>query len=395
VQPTANPVGNDASAVEQIRRAAAAWSDAPESRLHVALGNVNDTFTSTQASGPADAMPPRNIVLFNDPYDDISPPSGCSGTLAIGGYWRSGTLTSSVNGVSFYPALRLYVIFNSGFSCFLGNVDNLAEVATHELGHGLGFGHSSVSDATMAAFAYGNRGPRLGQDDKDAAHCHYPRALTLTSPNGGEVWIEGSLRAITWTSPAESGLDAGTVTLEWSADNGASWTKIAEGEPDDGTYLWSVPSSLGGGKRVRVRRPNRVTPTPAPYPASCSADGSDTAFTIGAVPPAGVVPALQLARSGGSLVLTWSTSCSGQATGYAVYQGTLSMLRAGYSDLAPVTCAAGTDLTETFVPGSGDRYYLVAATVPGAEGYLGDSSFGSPRQAAADACAPREAATCP
>ena len=90
VQPGGNPLANDALAVEQIRRAALAWSEAPESRLNVILGNTADTFTATQASGPADAMPPRNIVLFNDPYDDISPPSGCSGTLAIGGYWRSG-----------------------------------------------------------------------------------------------------------------------------------------------------------------------------------------------------------------------------------------------------------------------------------------------------------------
>ena len=192
VQPAGNPLNNDAAAVEQIRRAAAAWSEVPESRLTVAMGNTADTFTTTNPTGPADGMPPRNIVLFNDPYDDISAPSGCSGTLAIGGYWRSGSLTSSMNGVSFYPALRLYVIFNTNFSCFLGNADNLAEVATHELGHGLGFGHSTVADATMAAFAYGNRGPRLGNDDKDAAHCHYPRALTLTSPNGGECWTAGT-----------------------------------------------------------------------------------------------------------------------------------------------------------------------------------------------------------
>ena len=109
----------------------------------------------------------------------------------------------------------------------------------------------------------------------------------------------------------------------------------------------------------------------------------------------GILAGLQLARSGGSLGLSWTASCSGQATGYAVYEGTLSALRGGYSDLAPVTCAAGSDLTETFVPGAGDRYYLVAPTVPGAEGYLGNSSFGSPRPAAADACAPREAPSCP
>ena len=396
VQPAGNPLSNDALAVEQMRRAAVAWSEAPESRLNVILGNTADTFTTTQATGPADAMPPRNIVLFNDPYDDISPPSGCSGTLAIGGYWRSGSLTSTVNGVSFYPALRLYVIFNTNFSCFLGIADNLAEVATHELGHGLGFGHSSVADATMAAYAYGNRGPRLGNDDKDAAHCHYPRPLTLTYPNGGEVWAALTVHAVSWTSPAESGPDPGTVTLEWSADNGNNWSTVATGEPDDGTYLWVVPNSAGSGRRVRVRRYNRVSPTPAPYPVACSQDGSDGSFTISPPPVAGVVPdSLKVGRTGGSLSLTWGSSCTGQAAGYAVYEGTLSALRAGLSDLEPVTCAAGTDLAETFVPGSGDRYYLVAATVTGAEGALGSASTGMARLASGDACAPRETSSCP
>ena len=54
-----------------------------------------------------------NIVLFNDPYGDITDPVGCSGTLAIGGYWRSGSISKTVNGIAYYPATRLYVIFNN------------------------------------------------------------------------------------------------------------------------------------------------------------------------------------------------------------------------------------------------------------------------------------------
>ena len=397
-----DPLGNPQGAVDEMKRAMAAWTGVPEARIVLQANNDNYDFTAANVSGPADAYPPVSILLFGDPYNDITDPSGCSGTLAIGGYWRSGSNQKTVNNRTFYPALRLYVIFNNNFECFLGNRDNLAEVATHELGHGIGFGHSAVADAAMRASAYGSRGPRLGIDDMDGAHCHYPHTLTLSTPNGGNSWAAGSQQSVLWTVTNENGTDKGTVSLEYSVNGGSSWKPIAGGELNDGSYTWTIPNDPSTSAYLRVTRPNRVSPTPAPYPSACSQDASNSPFTITAA-TAGTAPdgksgstPLRVARAAGTqLTLTWGASCSTSASDYAIYEGTLDALHAGSWNHASKTCSAGTDRTETITPGSGARYYLVAPVTSTAEGRLGKTSSGADRPAAAAPCKPREASSCP
>jgi hypothetical protein len=403
IEQARNPLSNGPAAVNEIKRGMAAWTNVSEGRIVLQSGNENYNFSGTNAQSPAVAYPPANIVLFGDPYNDITDPSGCTGVLALGGYWRSGSVGRTVNNVTFYPALRLYLIFNNAFECFLGNTDNLAEVAAHELGHGIGFGHSTVADAIMRATAYGNgRGPRLGDDDRDAAHCHYPHTLTVTAPNGGESWTAGTVHAITWTATAEVGPDPGTVSLDYSTDSGSSWLPITAGDTNDGSYSWTVPSAPGAHARVRAVRPNRVSPMPSPYPSACSADASNADFTIVAANPAAGtvpdgapgVPVLVAKATGSDITVTWGPSCAGTASDYAIYEGTLAALRSGSWDHAPVTCSAGADLTQTFTPGSGSRYYLVAPRAGSKEGGLGAGSSGTPRPASPGACAPREASSC-
>jgi hypothetical protein len=406
IQPGGNPLNDNAAAVDAMRRAMAAWTQVPEARIVLQSGNEAYDFTGANAQSPAAAYPPANIILFNDPYNEITDPSGCSGTLAIGGYWRSGSGAKLVNGVTFFPLLRQYVIFNNNFQCFLGNADNLAEVATHELGHGIGFGHSVVPDAIMRSSAYGNgRGPRLGDDDRDGAHCEYPHALAVTSPNGGESWSGGGIHDITWSVTGEAGPDPGTVDIEYSADAGLTWSALSAAEPNDGSYAWTIASNPSSQSSVRVVRHNRLAPAPAPFPEACSKDASDAVFSVvsgAAAPAAGTAPdgssgtPLRLDKAaGGNLTLSWGPSCSATASDYAIYEGTLAALRLGSWDHAPKTCAAGMDLIETIVPGPSDRYYLVAPMAAAQEGLLGRSSSSVDRPPSASACAPREASSCP
>ncbi|HEX7880423.1 MAG TPA: S8 family serine peptidase [Candidatus Eisenbacteria bacterium] len=77
-----------------------------------------------------------------------------------------------------------------------------------------------------------------------------PPMVTLTAPNGGQVFIEGSMQNITWTATDNVGVTA--IDLAYSTNNGGAWTTIVNGEPNDGTYSWTVPAVTTIQALVRV-----------------------------------------------------------------------------------------------------------------------------------------------
>jgi Leucine-rich repeat (LRR) protein len=72
--------------------------------------------------------------------------------------------------------------------------------------------------------------------------------MVVTAPNGGENWQVGSGHNITWTSAGTSG----AVKIEYSTNNGSNWEEIITSTPDDGTYLWTIPSIPSTSCLVRV-----------------------------------------------------------------------------------------------------------------------------------------------
>jgi Leucine-rich repeat (LRR) protein len=72
--------------------------------------------------------------------------------------------------------------------------------------------------------------------------------MVVTAPNGGENWQVGSGHNITWTSAGTSG----AVKIEYSTNNGSDWEEIIASTPDDGTYLWTIPSMPSTSCLVRV-----------------------------------------------------------------------------------------------------------------------------------------------
>lgn len=72
--------------------------------------------------------------------------------------------------------------------------------------------------------------------------------ITVTSPNGGENWNTGSAHTITWTSQGT----VGNVRIEFSINNGSSWTTIVPSTENDGSYNWSVPYRPSANCLVRI-----------------------------------------------------------------------------------------------------------------------------------------------
>ena len=76
--------------------------------------------------------------------------------------------------------------------------------------------------------------------------------LTVTSPNGGEEWANGSSHNITWN---HSGSALTNVKLDLSTNNGGSYSPIVASTPNDGSYTWSVSGTASSQCLVRVSDP--------------------------------------------------------------------------------------------------------------------------------------------
>jgi hypothetical protein len=72
--------------------------------------------------------------------------------------------------------------------------------------------------------------------------------ISLSSPNGGEIWEAGSAHAITWTSK-----DVEKIRIEFSSDNGATWTVIADNEDASAnTFSWTLPTIQSFTCKIRL-----------------------------------------------------------------------------------------------------------------------------------------------
>ncbi|MDY6834270.1 MAG: C25 family cysteine peptidase [Chloroflexota bacterium] len=92
----------------------------------------------------------------------------------------------------------------------------------------------------------------VGYDISDSMFAidNTPPTVTLTSPAGGETLIGGTTHTILWASAVDTNLSDNPITLQYS--NSSSWTTIATGEANDGSYDWIVPQINTTTASVRV-----------------------------------------------------------------------------------------------------------------------------------------------
>jgi hypothetical protein len=98
-----------------------------------------------------------------------------------------------------------------------------------------------------------------------------PPEVTVVRPNGAEVFFVASEDTIRWIATDNEGVDS--VNIYYSTDGGSTYPyTISTSEPNDSTYIWTIPSTLSEDCLVKV----------VAYDTSenSAEDVSDVVFTI-------------------------------------------------------------------------------------------------------------------
>jgi Kre9/KNH-like N-terminal Ig-like domain/FlgD Ig-like domain len=139
-----------------------------------------------------------------------------------------------------------------------------------------------------------------------------PQNLTVTEPNGGEVWDVGDVERIQWSNPG----GYSSITLQVSRNGGSTWSAIQSGLPGDYFFRdWTVTGPATTSGRIRVY---------GYYEGGSRYDQSNSSFTI-------CDPDLDVTYPNGGqtwymghdYTVTWSrTACSDSYIKIELYRGT-------------------------------------------------------------------------
>jgi hypothetical protein len=120
--------------------------------------------------------------------------------------------------------------------------------------------------------------------------------IKVTYPLGGESLIPGQVETIHWDAFGNSG----NFSIDYSTNNGSSWTNIGSTAGDQRLIDWTIPNDNSGQALIRVSR-------------SGQSDTSEETFNIFPVPNVSIA-----ATSNSEAIVTWP-NISG-ANSFDVYQ---------------------------------------------------------------------------
>ena len=109
--------------------------------------------------------------------------------------------------------------------------------------------NSPTTQALVKVIGYDSAGNAVPDQSNSVFTISNP-VVTVVSPNGGENWLVNSSHQITWT---KTNLTATSYTLQYSINNGTSWTNISTSVPGgDTSYNWTVPNTPTAQALVKV-----------------------------------------------------------------------------------------------------------------------------------------------
>ena len=233
---------------DQLRTALVAWTDPPTANITLAFGGTRDV--------PIQLVPGEDpycnagnlgvgLITFGDPLDDLE-----VGTLAIGGGCFSSS-THVVNGTIFNAFTHGLVVLNDDAALEgYRTAPNITRILEHEVGHGIGLGHTDAGQDNIMYRACCPQGmpvpPAIGPDDLAGLVFIYPVPIctfTLAPSLPLDVSPEGA--TITYT------VSASGPTCPWTAATGEPWP----------TFLGQNAGTGPGELRVMVP-PNLAQPLP-------------------------------------------------------------------------------------------------------------------------------------
>lgn len=330
----------------QLANSLASWSAAGSLRLRTGVARTPRCFNNSEYDA-------RISVSYGDPCGEIS---DTSSTLAIGGVYYSGGDVRTVNGVSYWKIVKGMIVVDNPATKFASFTTGCYEdMLTHELGHAIGFGHTTARPAIMAPAISSScfsraSGMGLQADEHAAMAAVYPGSGEPLppppppppgppgTPNAPTATVNGSTVTISWTAPATGGAPTSYQLLAGSAPGLADLAVV----PVNGTSL-VAPGVPSGVYYLRIVAANG---------SGASAPSTDLRLPVG-MPQAPEAPRnlTATASPGGAVSIWWQAPASGPTpTSYLLVAG-----------LAPGGSTHQVPLTTTGISAGGvppGTYYL-------------------------------------
>jgi hypothetical protein len=265
--------------------------------------SVRVRVTATDASG--NALSDSSDASFRI---DSTVPSVALSSLDGGGAYRGSssqslTWTASDSGSGLGATSMSFEYSSDGGATWTAIAANEANDSTYSWSLPAALSSQTVRVRVIATDVAGNQANDFSAADFTIDSTN--PAVTLTSLTGGATYAGGSSQAITWTAATDNfALAASPITLEYSTNGGTSWTSIATGEANDGTYTWNpLPSIDSATVRVRVTAADAVGTT--------ATSASTSNFTIDSSGPVLAITAptgAAVLRGGSSESITWTAT---------------------------------------------------------------------------------------